>query len=147
MTASAVACAGTGFLLAVVWFDLMFDVQVLRRPPTDEAVESIATYYRRVTTDARPMNLLVAAAMVVTLGAVVAELAGDTPTWAAVSSLVLLAVPVALARVRTVPGAVRLGSGAGDPAARHRLAVAVARDHVLVFVLLVALLAVQLVAA
>ena len=58
--------AGAGFLLAVLWFDLMFDVQVLRVRP-DEIPEpvlaSIAAYYRRVTTAARPMNRLVAAAI------------------------------------------------------------------------------------
>ena len=61
-------CAGVGFLLAVLWFDLMHDVQVLRpHENEDEAVRSIARYYRRVTTDARPMNRLVALVMVATL--------------------------------------------------------------------------------
>ena len=53
-------CAGAGFLLAVLWFDLMHDVQVLRLPAGEDpsaALTSIARYYRRVTTDARPMNL------------------------------------------------------------------------------------------
>ena len=43
----AFVCAGAGFLLAVVWFDLMFDVQVLGRDRTDDAgpaVTSIARY-------------------------------------------------------------------------------------------------------
>ena len=55
--------AGAGFLLAVLRFDLMFDVQVLGRRADDvpeAAIASIAAYYRRVTTAARPMNLLVA---------------------------------------------------------------------------------------
>ena len=47
--------------LAVLWFDLMHDVQLLdRRVPVTEAVGSIAAYYRRVTTGARPMNRLIA---------------------------------------------------------------------------------------
>ena len=59
-------CAGAGFLLAVLWFDLMFDVQVLRHrigDEPDETLASIAAYYRRVTTAARPMNRLVMTAM------------------------------------------------------------------------------------
>jgi len=47
--------AGAGFLLAVLWFDLMFDVQTRKHasdvlPP--DVLTSISTYYRRVTTDA-----------------------------------------------------------------------------------------------
>ena len=45
--------AGAGFLLAVLWFDLMFDVQAARQPGGDlpeEVLASIAGYYRRVTT-------------------------------------------------------------------------------------------------
>ena len=67
--------AGAGFLLAVLWFDLMFDVQALRhrgREVPEDAVASIAAYYRRVTTTARPMNRL-AAVMLATLGSVVPD--------------------------------------------------------------------------
>ena len=78
--------AGAGFLLAVLWFDLMFDVQTarVRDGVLPEAVlASIAGYYGRVTTGARPMNRLVAAAMLLTLGSIVAQLArGDRPHWA-----------------------------------------------------------------
>ncbi len=58
---------GGGFLLAVIWMDLMFDVQALRGPRTaplpEPALASIAGYYRRVTTDAWPMNQLVGVVM------------------------------------------------------------------------------------
>jgi hypothetical protein len=60
---TAFVTGGAGFLLAVLWFDLMFDVQVLRHGDEEvpEAVlASIAGYYRRVTTEARPLNRLVA---------------------------------------------------------------------------------------
>jgi hypothetical protein len=55
--------AGAGFLLAVLWFDLMFDVQVLGQGGpvlAEERLSSIAAYYARVTTAARPMNRLIA---------------------------------------------------------------------------------------
>src|SRR5260370_41725318 len=58
--------AGAAFLLAVLWFDLMFDVQTRKRienPLPPEVLASISAYYRRVTTDAYPMNRLVALVM------------------------------------------------------------------------------------
>ena len=69
----AFAAAGAGFLLAVLWFDLMFDVQTRKHsggvlPP--EVLGSISAYYRRVTTEAYPMNRLVALVMLLTLAAI-----------------------------------------------------------------------------
>ena len=71
------AAAGAAFLLAVLWFDLMFDVQTRKRvenPLPPELLASISAYYRRVTTDAYPMNRLVALIMVLTLLAIGAEI-------------------------------------------------------------------------
>ncbi len=72
-------------LLAVLWFDLMFDVQALRsgEDPLPEAVlSSIAGYYRRVTTTARPMDRLIALVMLVTLAAIIIEIVrGDVSAW------------------------------------------------------------------
>ncbi len=70
----ALASAGGGFLLAVLWFDLMFDVQArsYASDVPEAALASIAAYYARVTTAARPMNRLVAAAMALTIAAVIA---------------------------------------------------------------------------
>jgi hypothetical protein len=131
----SLACAGAGFLLCVLWFDLMFDVQARRRPDNDvpaEARASIAAYYARVTTAARPMNRLIAAAMVTTIGATVAELVGDDlPAWRAGSALVLTLGAVGLAASRTVSNAQRLGRGSDDAAQQSRLARSILRDHLL----------------
>jgi hypothetical protein len=147
----AFVCAGAGFLLAVLWFDLMFDVQVLRRPggELDEPVlASITGYYRRVTTTAAPMNRLVAATMLLTLGAIIAQLAaGDAPAWVGWLSLALAAAPIGVAGARTVPSAVRLGTRADPPARQSELARAICRQHVFCFGSIAALLVVQLAAA
>jgi len=140
--------AGAGFLLAVVWFDLMFDVQVLRHRRGDvpePVLASIAGYYRRVTTAARPMNRLVAIVMLGTLAAIVLELtSGDVPGWVAWLSLVLAASPMLLAGLRTVPQAVRLGART-DPAERQRhLARTIGVEHLGCLVAIGALLVVQL---
>jgi RsiW-degrading membrane proteinase PrsW (M82 family) len=145
----AFACAGVGFLVAVVWFDLMFDVQVLRHREGDVpevVLASTAAYYRRVTTDAAPMNLLVAVAMLGTLAAVVVELFRDLdPSWTGWASLALLVVPILLAQLRTVPNAVKLGSRADPVAVQSTLARVILRDHLVCIGALVAVLIVQLI--
>ena len=140
--------AGAGFLLAVLWFDLMFDVQVLRHRRADlpeSVVGSIAGYYARVTTAARPMNRIVAAVMLATLAAIVAQLAADdAPDWVGWTSLALVASAVGLAAGHTVPAAVRLGRR-GDPLEdQARLSRSIFRDHVVCLTLVATTLALQL---
>ncbi len=144
----AFVSAGAGFLLAVLWFDLMFDVQLVghHEPVVDEdRLASIAGYYGRVTTAARPMNRLIAIVMLATLAAIVAEIVnGDVASWVAWSSLALAAAPILIAAAHTVPSAVRLGSR-NDPVARQSaLARAILREHLLCFAAIAALLALQL---
>src|SRR5207245_650825 len=146
------ASRGAGFRLAVLWFDLMFDVQVLRHRAAaelpEDVVASIAGYYRRVTTEARPMNRLIALVMLVTLAALIAEVAGvgDAPAWVAAASLVLAAVPIGVAGARTVRNAVRLGSRTDPFAAQSALARSICRDHLFCVTCIAAVIVVQLVA-
>lgn len=145
---TAFVTAGAGFLLAVLWFDLMFDVQVRGRRGGDlpeEVLASISAYYRRVTTAARPMDRLIAAVMVATLAAIVVQIArGGAPRWVGWASLALAGSAILLAGVRTVPAAVRLGSGADSVAVRSRLAHSIYRDHLCCVAAIVSLLAIQL---
>jgi hypothetical protein len=127
------ATAGLGFLLAVLWFDLMFDVQVRGRPdavlPADTR-DSIAAYYRRVTTAARPMNRLIALVMAVTLGALIGELLqDDVRTWVAATTLALTALGIGLAGARTVRNAMRLGTQSDTELRQSMLARSIYRDH------------------
>jgi hypothetical protein len=145
---TAFVTAGAGFLLAVLWFDLMFDVQALRRRDGDlpeDVLSSTAGYYRRVTTAARPMNRLIAAVMLGTIVAVLVQLVqGDAPRWAAVVTLVLTAAAVSVAAVHTVPSAVRLGTRSDPIAGQSRLARSILRDHLLCLVAVAMVLFVQL---
>jgi len=140
--------AAAGFLLAVLWFDLMFDVQLVRRRDAPApVVEPIAAYYRRVTTEARPMNLLVGAAMVALLTAIVVQLAQDeAPAWVGWTSLVLAIPAIALAALHTFPAAVRLGERRDPPAVQAAIASSILRDHLLCLAAIAALLAIQLAA-
>src|SRR5687768_3676957 len=113
----------------------MFDVQVLRhrdRELPEDVLSSIAAYYRRVTTEAAPMNRLVAVVMILTLGAIVAQIANDdVPRGAAWASLGVAAVPIAIAAAHTFPAAVRLGARADPVEVQGRLARSICRDHLL----------------
>jgi hypothetical protein len=115
--------------------DLIFDVQVLRHRHADELPEpviaAIAGYYHRATTTSRPMSLLIALVMVILLAALgFHALRGDDPGLLVAVEVVLSGVPILLAMVRTVPGAVRLGNRVGTPAEQSRLARSIFREHV-----------------
>ncbi len=146
---NAFVSAGSGFLLAVLWFDLMFDVQARQSGPAGEvpepALASIASYYARVTTAARPMNRLIALTMLATIAAIVVEIAkGTGPGWLPWVSLALAASAIGLAGARTVPGAVRLGSRRDKAAVQSELARRVLAEHIYCFVAIACLIGVQL---
>jgi hypothetical protein len=144
----ALAGAGAGFLLAVLWFDLMFDVQAIpHHGPVlpEEVLASISAYYRRVTTAARPMNRLIALVMLGTLAAIVIELLRwHTQLWVAWASLVAAAAPIALAGTRTVPSAVRLGARHDPTERQSALARSICRQHIFCAIAIAALLVLQL---
>jgi hypothetical protein len=146
---TAFVAAGGGFLLAVLWFDLMFDVQTLRHRREailpEDVLASIAGYYRRVTTEAFPMNRLVALVMAATVVAIVRELIdGDVSRSASAVSLVLAVGAIALAGTRTVPNAVRLGRREDTLPFQSQLARTTCRDHVACFAAIATLVAIQL---
>src|SRR5258708_29496469 len=120
------AASGAGFLLAVLWFDLMFDVQTRKHtgnPLPPEVLASISAYYRRVTTEAYPMNRLVALVMLLTLAAIIAEIVeGVHPWWIGWVSLALVGTGIVSALKRTVPNARRLGSAHDTPEMQSTLA-------------------------
>lgn len=138
----------SGFLLAVLWMDLIFDVQVLQyRRAGEELPErvlaSIAGYYHRATTASRPMGHVIAAVMLILLAALGFQAArGHDPAWLIGSSAALAGVPVILALTHTVPSAVRLGHRTDGPAEQTRLARAICRDHLVCFAGMLAFLVV-----
>jgi len=144
------ACGG--FLLAVLWMDLIFDVQVLRHRERvelpDSVLASIASYYHRATTTSRPMSYLIALVMVVLLGTLGFQaMRGNDASWSIIASAVLSGFAVLLALLRTVTHAVRLGNRVGGPAEQTRLARAIFRDHAVCLGCMIAFLVVRIVAA
>lgn len=131
---TGVLAATGGFLLAVLWMDLMFDIAARRGKAVLEepVLQSITGYYRRATTTSQPMGAVIAGVMLLLLAALAAEaVRGNSPGWLIGASALLAGGPISLALLRTVPNAVRLGRRTGSPAEQTRLARAVLRDHVL----------------
>jgi len=147
---NAFAAAGCGFLLAVLWFDLMFDVQTRKsaaNPLPSEILASISAYYRRVTTDAFPMNRLVALVMLLTLAVIVSELIrGEYAWWIGWGSLLLAGSGFVPTMMRTVPNARRLGAATDTAEEQTRLARQVYRDHIFSFARMSVVLVLQLMA-
>ena len=135
----------------MLWFDLMFDIQARGQTSGELAPatrSSIAAYYARVTTAARPMNRLISVAMLITIVALVGELIRDElPTWRAVLSLVLAVAAIGLAGARTVRNAVRLGQQTDDASTQSELVRMILRDHVLCMTAIGAVLLLQLLPA
>ncbi len=141
--------AAAGFLVAVLWFDLMFDVQVLanrQSPEVPESVtESIATYYRRVTTTASPMGTLVGLVMALLLITLVVQAAtAEAAVWVSAVSIAAAAAAIGLAMVRVFPRAVRLGERSQPQTEQSEIARSIFRDHVICLAAMVTLLGVQL---
>lgn len=139
-----VVTAGAGFLIAVLWFDLMFDLHARRRGrDLADPLAVVSAYYAHVTTAARPMNRLVALVMLATLAALVVQVV-DRGDWYAWASLGLALVAFGIAGGRTVGAARRLGRRSYAPEAEASVAAAITRDHVACLALMSAVLGLQL---
>jgi hypothetical protein len=145
---------GGGFLLAVLWMDLMFDVLVFRGAVrqresalAEDVLAQIAAYYRRVTTTAAPMNHLVSVVMAGMVTLLVFELFRGERRAVSVASLALCAVPIALALLRIFPNAIRLGSRTDDVFEQSRLARGICTAHLFCFAAIAAFVTLRFAAA
>jgi len=149
--ASFILLLCAGFLLGVLWMDLMFDVQVLGQENEalpDEVLDSIAAYYRRVTTRARPMGHAVGGTMLLGILTLLFQtIRGAPPRWLDLVSLVLFGAPAALAFLQVYPNAVRLGSRVDPALEQSRLARAILRGHLFCLGAMLAFVLLQLFAA
>jgi hypothetical protein len=140
--------AGGGFLVAVIWMDLMFDSLALRARAgelPEDSLAQIAGYYRRVTTTASPMNLLISAVMAAMVGVLIYEIV-RVPEAATVASilLALCGVPIVLALTLVFPAAIRLGSRVDPPVVQSSLARRIAVAHVGCLAAMLAFVAVRI---
>jgi hypothetical protein len=142
------AAAGAAFLICVLWFDLMFDVQVRGHDGASipaGPLASISAYYRRVTREAWPMNRLIAVVMLLTVLIIVIEIVfGAYHWWIEWISLVAAVSAIGLARFRTIPNASRLGKASDSPEEQSRLARKIYTDHLFCLAAMTLVLVLQL---
>jgi hypothetical protein len=141
MTMRALLCATAGFLLGVLWMDLLFDTQMLRGGSAAD-VATIAAYYRHATIEAYPMNRLIAAMMLLTVIGAAIQVVRTRERRRDGIALTLAALAVVLALSRVVPNAMRLGGG--DPAGEQSaLAWSICVDHFICLGLMLAFVLIQ----
>jgi hypothetical protein len=145
-----ILAASGGFLLAVLWMDLMFDVQVLASelggaPMPESALASSAGYYRHVVTESALMRQFISLVIVVTVGgSLVQATRGGGARWRRILAPLLCGSASTLAALRIIPNAARLGARTDPTEGQSALAAAIFHDHVLCFVAIAAFVAIQL---
>jgi hypothetical protein len=138
-----------GFMLAILYIDLMFDVMSVphRRSGTTlpkNVLEPITHYYRRVTQNPYVLMFVM---MTTTISLVVQIVYGLTLQWAAYSSLAAMGLAMVAGIVKVVPAARRLASGREPPDVQTRLIHGVFTAHVLLLACILVLAVIQLVAS
>ena len=109
-----------GFMIAVLYIDLMFDVSAVPYRHTKAALpkavlEPIIHYYGRITQNPYLLMFVMLTATVCLVAETVYDLA---PRWVAYSSLFLMGLSMMLGSLKVIPTAQRLGSG-NDPEDRQ----------------------------
>src|SRR5262249_48040844 len=112
-----------GFMLAVLYIDLMFDVSALPYRRTNaalpkEILDSITFCSRRIVQNPYVLMFVM---LVATLSIVAEILYGLAPRWAAYSSLALMAVSMIGGVFKVIPTAQRLASVNDSEEARTRM--------------------------
>jgi hypothetical protein len=142
------ACGG--FLLAVLWMDLIFDVQVLAyesklTPLPEKVLASIASYYRRVTKEADPMRQVVGLILILALGGSLYQAVRSSASpWLRMLPLLLCGSAIGLTVFRIFPNAARLGARVDPVESQSELARSIFRGHVFCFICIGIFVAVQL---
>ena len=138
-----------GFMLAVVYIDLMFDVTALPYRHTKaalpkEVLDPITHYYGRITQN--PYLLMFV--MVTTTVCLVTQILYDlAPRWAGYSSLFLMGLAMVTGTVKIIPTAQRLASGKDSEETQTSLVHTMFPAHVIVLICVLLLAAIQFGAA
>ncbi len=144
-----ISCLCGGFLLAVLWFDLMHDVAIYpylggEGLVASDALLTVQTYYRRVLVDSSPMSSLVALVMVLAIGVnLVRLMKSREPVWLRIGCLLLLLPPTLWALTGIVPMAKRVAEEGTDPAILSSLASQIFHAHVICLVMITGFILLQ----
>ena len=138
-----------GFMLAVLYIDLMFDVSAAPYRHTGttipkEVLDPITNYYGRITQN--PYVLMFV--MLTTTLCIVTEIVyGLAPRWVGYSSLILMGMSLVAGTLKVIPTARRLGANKDSDDVRTRMAHSLLPFHVFLLFDILILAAIQLFAA
>ena len=108
-------------------------------------LDSISAYYRRVTTDARPMGHLVGTGIALSVvGSLVQGAGAAGGLWHRFAPVLFSGMPGSLALLRTVPNAIRLGGRADTLEVQAELARSILLDHLFCITSIAIFVALQL---
>lgn len=134
-----------GFMMAVLYIDLMFDVSAAPYRKTNEALpkavlDPITHYYGRITQN--PYVLMFV--MLTTTLCIGSEiLYNSAPRWASYSSLFLMGLSMITGTLKVIPTAQRLGAGTDPEDVRTRMVHSMLPFHLILMVNIIALTAIQ----
>jgi hypothetical protein len=140
---SGLLIAGGGFLVGVLWMDLLFDTQILRLPAQD-VVGIVVVYYENAALRAYPMNRLIGLVMIATAAGAIYQTAKGRIDRRALAATACCGIAVGLALLRVVPNAMRLGARPGSIEEQIALARAICFDHIVCLLLMSAFVALQI---
>jgi hypothetical protein len=140
---------GIGFLLAVLWIDIIFDSMVLphrdtKEPLPQEVLETMTRFFHRLTDKPRLIFVIMSTMLAIIILQIVQS---SVPAWAGWSSLILFLTPTGFAAIRVIPTAQRLGSRKDTIEKQSELARSLIGMHTFCLILMVLLAGIQLYAA
>ena len=134
-----------GFMMAVLYIDLMFDVSAApyRKSAAAlpaEILDPITHYYGRITQNPYVLMFVMLVATLCIGAEIVYALA---PKWAAYASLFLMGLSMLTGTLKVIPTAQRVGSGRDDADARTRMIHGMLPFHIVLLINILLLIAIQ----
>lgn len=138
-----------GFMMAVLYIDLMFDVSAVTYRKTGTALppavlDPITHYYGRITQNPYVLMFVMLTTTVCIGAEIYYRLA---PRWAGWASLALMGLSMMTGTLKVIPTAQRLGSGQDSPEARTKMVHGMLPAHLVLLVNILALAAIQFLVA
>ena len=138
-----------GFMMAVLYIDLMFDVSAVPYRKTGAALppavlDPITHYYGRITQNPYVL-MFVMLTTTICLGAEIYY--NLAPRWAGYASLALMGLSMVTGTVKVIPTAQRLGSAQDSPEARTKMVHGMLPAHLVLLVNILLLTSIQFLVA
>jgi hypothetical protein len=137
-----------GFMIAVLYIDLVFDVSGLPHRRSREllpaaVLDPIATYYRYITRNPYLLMFI----MLTAAGCLVTQVVyGLVPRWVGYGSLVLMLLNALVAVLKVIPTAQRLAAGSDTAESRSRMVHSLLPYHLVLLASVLLLAVMQLIA-